>query len=58
MVERIMRSAKTHGRDLATATKAIVAVDLLPANVDRSRAATADALVVGGVDRARSSRSS
>jgi hypothetical protein len=50
MVERIVRSANTHGLDLATAMKAIVAVDLLQANVDRSRAATADALVVGGVD--------
>lgn len=56
MVERIVRSANTHGRDLATATKAIVAVDLLQANVDRSRAATADALLVGGVDTGTAER--
>jgi len=50
MVERLVRSANAHGHDLATAQQAIMAVDLLQANVDRSRAAAAEALVLGGVD--------
>lgn len=50
MVERLVESAAVHGRDLATATDAVLAIDLLEGNVDRSRAAVAEALVRGGIE--------
>lgn len=45
MVERLVLSATEHGRDLADATDAILAVDMLGASVAASRLAVADALV-------------
>lgn len=49
MVERLVESAAVHGRDLATATDAVLAVDLLQGNVDRSRAAVAETLESAGI---------
>ncbi len=45
MVERLVGSARLHGRDLLDARAAIDAVDLLPGNVDLSQAAVRQALV-------------
>lgn len=49
MVERLIESASNHGRDLATATDAVLAIDLLQGNVDLSRDAVASTLESGGV---------
>lgn len=50
LVERLVRSAATHGRDVATAADALLAVDLLGANVTSSRAAVLQALIGARVD--------
>lgn len=44
MVERLLRSARTHRRKLDDLQDALLAVDLLPANVERSRQAVCDVL--------------
>jgi hypothetical protein len=49
-VERLVASAAAHGRDLAAAEDAVLAVDLLQGNVERSRDAVVDTLCLGGVD--------
>jgi adenine-specific DNA-methyltransferase len=45
MVERLIRSAREHGRKLDEIHAALAAVDLLPANVDHSREAVEKALM-------------
>lgn len=50
MVERLLASCRTHGRAIEELTGAIRAVDLLGANVSRSRRAVADMLTAAGVD--------
>lgn len=52
MVERLAASARTHGRRLTDARGALIAVDLLPNNVERSRLVARDALVADGLDGA------
>jgi adenine-specific DNA-methyltransferase len=49
MVERLTCSARAHGRSLAEAFEAILAVDLLDANVAASRAAVVGTLTGGGI---------
>lgn len=44
MAKRLVRSARRHGRALDDIHGALIAVDLLPENVDRSRQAISDAL--------------
>jgi hypothetical protein len=48
MVQRLITSCKRHERDLSTVRDAIVAFDLLGANVDRSRRAVGNALLLEG----------
>jgi adenine-specific DNA-methyltransferase len=50
MVERLVRSAAIHRRDLRRSEAAILAVDLLEGNVARSRAAVTDVLERSGVE--------
>jgi len=50
MVERLVRSARLHGRDLADCDHALHAVDLLHANVSASAAAVHRTLLGAGVD--------
>ena len=52
MVERLHESARRHNRDLLDAREAVLAFDLLPANVASSRGAVRTALVAGGLDAA------
>ncbi len=49
MVERLVQSARTHGRKLTETTEALLAVDLLRSNVSASRAAVVRTLVSAGV---------
>jgi adenine-specific DNA-methyltransferase len=49
-IERLVASAAVHGRDLAAADDALLAVDLLQSNVERSLNAVVDTLCLGGVD--------
>jgi hypothetical protein len=55
IIERLAESAKTFGRDLASARDAIVAKDLQAANVKLSRAAAREALSVAGLDPSKAS---
>ncbi len=50
MVERLRESARQHGRDPVEARDAILAFDLLQANVASSRTAVESALAAGGLD--------
>lgn len=50
MVERLLRSCGTHGRDVKTATTAIRAFDLSDVNIKTTRAAVVDVLVAHGLD--------
>lgn len=52
MVERLMESARRHGRDLARASTALAAFDLQAEHVEASRVAVQAALVAGGLDHA------
>jgi adenine-specific DNA-methyltransferase len=49
MIERLLDSARLHGRDLEEAQGALVATDLIPRNVAMSRAMARAALRSGGV---------
>lgn len=49
MIERLMDSARLHGRDLKEAGGALVATDLVPRNVAMSQATAREALQSGGV---------
>ncbi len=55
IVERLAKSAKTFGRDLASARDAIVAKDLQVCNVKMSRAATREVLSAAGLDPSKAS---
>jgi adenine-specific DNA-methyltransferase len=48
LVERLVQSARTHRRDLAETSTALMAVDLLGSNVVSSRAAVLEALTAAG----------
>lgn len=50
MVERLLQSAAAHSREITEANAAIVAFDLLSANVAASRARVESVLVEGGVE--------
>lgn len=51
MIERLMDSARLHGRDLKEAQGALVATDLIPRNVARSQAMARETLQSGGMRR-------
>jgi adenine-specific DNA-methyltransferase len=53
VVERLVASARQHGRDVASLGGSIRAFDLLEANAERARKACADLLVGGGLDDAK-----
>jgi adenine-specific DNA-methyltransferase len=55
IIERLAESAKTFGRDLASARDAIVAKDLQAGNVRLSRAAAREALSATGLDPSKAS---
>jgi len=50
-IERLMDSARLHGRDLREAQGALVATDLVPGNVAMSRSMARETLQSGGVRR-------
>ena len=49
MTERLIDSCRRHGRPLSDIAEALVAYDLLPANVELARKAVAGALIEAGV---------
>jgi adenine-specific DNA-methyltransferase len=51
MIERLMDSARLHGRNLKEAQGALVATDLVPGNVATSQAMAREALQSGGMRR-------
>jgi adenine-specific DNA-methyltransferase len=51
MIERLMDSARLHGRDLKEAQGALVATDLVPRNVAMSQTLAREALQAGGLRR-------
>jgi adenine-specific DNA-methyltransferase len=51
MIERLMDSARLHGRDLKEAQAALVATDLVPRNVATSQAMARETLQSGGMRR-------
>ena len=55
MVERLVRSARDHGRALQNLSEPIVAVDLLAGNVAASRRAVRAALLAAGMDEQEAS---
>ncbi len=56
MVERLVRSARTHGRDLSEHLRAVRAFDLQPENVERARKLVASELAGAGVSQRRAER--
>ncbi|HEX7244335.1 MAG TPA: N-6 DNA methylase [Solirubrobacterales bacterium] len=56
LVERLIKSAKRHGRDLAAIRHAIVARDLQAHHVAKSRAVAREALTAAGFDSGKSQR--
>ena len=56
MVERLIESCQSHGRDLDEIAGALRAFDLLPANVELAQKAVTKALTDAGVQQAEASR--